>query len=184
MFLSSHVTYFHRRSIRPLSILTTTVSQVSISPIDHENRNCDSNERSFGLPTREADSTSQRCLHSNGSTAAILTPTVRVCRHWKAIIAFATEHCLKSEVLICQIVRKLYVESRESTCIPFIHTDQLTSKIHESHASPCLRSFWRRERRSRKAYVARTDFHQKSGPLVPHIPNSLKSQGQLIHNCL
>ena len=135
MFLSLHGTYFHRRSIRPLSILTTAVSQVSISPIDHENRNCYCNESSFGQPTREADSTSQRCLHSNGSTAAILTPTVRVCRHWKAIIAFETEHGLKSVVLLCHIVRNLYIESRESICIPFIHTDKLTSVIRESHAS-------------------------------------------------
>jgi hypothetical protein len=49
--------------------------------------------------------------------------------------------------------------------------------------SYCLRSFWRRERRSRKSYIVRTDFHLKSGPLGPKIPNSLKGQRLVSHNC-
>ena len=47
----------------------------------------------------------------------------------------------------------------------------------------CLRSVWRRERRSRNADVVRTDFHPKSGPLGPQISNSLKGQGLVGHNC-
>jgi hypothetical protein len=47
----------------------------------------------------------------------------------------------------------------------------------------CLCSVWRIEWRSQKLDVVWTDFHHRLGPLGPQIPNSLKGQGLLSHNC-